>query len=78
MMASDIQTEDVSDLASRLEAMTDDEVFAAMKSLEMRSEDPTSDRDEILARIALVEDEIERRFPGQLLAPYRQWRTSSL
>ena len=77
-MASDIQTEDVSDLASRLEAMTDDEVFAVMKSLETRSEDPTSDRDEILARIALVEDEIERRFPGQLLAHYRQWRTSSL
>ncbi|PLK73189.1 hypothetical protein C0V73_00065 [Rhizobium sp. TH135] len=77
MMASDIQTEDVSDLASRLEAMTDDEVFAAMKSLEMRSEDSTSDRDEILARIALVEDEIERRFPGQLLAPYRQWRSGN-
>ncbi len=77
-MPSDIQTEDVADLASRLEAMTEDEVFAAMKSLEMRSEDPTSDRDEILARIALVEDEIERRFPGQLLAPYRQWRTGSL
>ena len=77
-MASDIQTEDVSDLASRLEVMIDDEVFAAMKSLETRSEDPTRDQDEILARIALVEDEIERRFPGQLLAPYRQWRTSSL
>ena len=77
-MPSDIQTEDVSDLGSRLEAMTHDEVFAAMESLEKRSEDSTSDRDEILARIALVEDEIERRFPGQLLAPYRQWRTSSV
>ncbi len=76
-MPSDIQTEDVSDLASRLAAMTDDEVFAAMKSLETRSEDSTSDRDEILAWIALVEDEIERRFPGQLLAPYRQWRTGN-
>ena len=76
-MASDIQTEDVSGLASRLEAMTDDEVFAAIKSLETRSEDPTSDRDEILARIAVVEDEIERRFPGQLLAPYRQWRSGN-
>lgn len=76
-MASDIQTEDVADLASRLEAMTEDEVFVAMKSLETRSEDSTSDRDEILARIALVEDEIERRFPGQLLAPYRQWRAGN-
>jgi hypothetical protein len=78
MMKSDILTEDVADLASRLQAMTEDEVFTAMKALEQRSEDPSSERDEALARIALVEDELERRFPGQLLAPYRNWQKSTL
>lgn len=74
MTESNISTEDVADLAARLEAMTDDEVFAAMKTLETQSEDVTSDRDEILSRIALVEDELERRYPGQMLAPYRNWK----
>ncbi|QDG94746.1 hypothetical protein NIBR502774_19890 (plasmid) [Rhizobium sp. NIBRBAC000502774] len=74
MTAKDILQEDVSDFASRLEAMTSDEVFAAMSSLEKHCEDEVDDRDETLSRIALVEDEIERRFPGQKLAPYRDWK----
>lgn len=74
MTRRDILTEDVAELASRLEAMTDDEVFTAMRTLESHSEDESGDRDEILSRIALVEEELERRFPGQLLAPYRTWK----
>ncbi|MFN3720428.1 MAG: hypothetical protein ACK4UW_16140 [Rhizobium rhizophilum] len=74
MMTSEILTEDVADFASRLEAMTEDEVFAAMRSLEISSENQSADRDDVLSRIALVEEEIECRFPGQLLAPYRNWR----
>jgi hypothetical protein len=74
MTASDILKENVSDLVLRLEAMTTDEVFAAMSALEEHSEAEASDRDEAISRIALVEDEIERRFPGQLLAPYRDWK----
>jgi len=77
-MTSDILAEDVATLASRLEAMTEDEVFAAMRFLEQRSEDASSDREEAMSRIALVEDELERRFPGQLLAPYLNWKKSSI
>jgi hypothetical protein len=54
--------------------MTVDEVFDAMRLLEQHSEDDVSDRDETLSRIALVDEEIERRFPGQKLAPYRDWK----
>ncbi|MEF3129686.1 hypothetical protein [Rhizobium leguminosarum] len=45
-----------------------------MSLLEKHSEDQVSDRDETLSRITLVEEEIERRFPGQKLAPYRDWK----
>jgi hypothetical protein len=72
--AKEILREDISDFASRLEAMTVDEVFDAMSLLEQHSEDDVSDRDEKLSRIALVEEEIERRFPGEKLAPYRDWK----
>ena len=74
MTAVEILRQDVSDFASRLEAMTIDEVFNAMSVLEKHSEDRLSQRDEVLARIALVEEEIERRFPGQKLTPYRDWK----
>ena len=74
MTTGDISTEDVADLASRLEAMTDDEVFTAMRTLEMLSEQNSGERDEIHSRIALVEEELENRFPGQLLSPYRKWK----
>lgn len=78
MTATDILNESVSDFATRLEAMTSDEVFAAMSALENRSEDDAGDREETLSRITLVEEEIERRFPGQMLTPYRDWKKSSL
>jgi hypothetical protein len=74
MSAKEIVRENIPDFASRLEAMTVDEVFDAMSLLEQHSEDDVSDRDETLSRIALVEEEIERRFPGQKLAPYRDWK----
>jgi hypothetical protein len=74
MTATEILQEDISDFASRLEAMKGDEVFATMSSLEKHSEDDASDQEETLSRIALVEEEIERRFPGQMLAPYRDWK----
>ncbi|WP_446737854.1 hypothetical protein [Rhizobium sp. CFBP 8752] len=78
MIANDVLNEDVSDFATRLEAMTSDEVFAAMSLLEKHSEDNASDREETLSRITLVEEEIERRFPGQMLTPYRDWKKTSL
>ena len=74
MTANDILNEGVSDFATRLEAMTSDEVFAAMSTLEKHSEDDASDREETLSRITLVEEEIERRFPGQMLVPYHDWK----
>ena len=74
MDPKEILREDISDFASRLEAMTIDEVVNAMSLLEKQSEDDVSERDETLSRIALVEEEIERRFPGQKLAPYRDWK----
>ncbi|MBB6510607.1 chorismate mutase [Rhizobium soli] len=77
-MANDFLNEGVSDFATRLEVMTSYEVFAAMSLLEEHSEDNASDREEILSRITLVEEEIERRFPGQMLTPYRDWKKSSL
>ncbi len=50
-----------------------------MRTLEAVSEGAESaGRDETLARIAIIEAEIERRFPGQLLAPYRDWKKSQL
>ena len=79
MAADNLLNDPVSDLASRLEAMTDDEVFTAMSTLEAVSEGTESaDQAEIVARIALIEVEIERRFPGQLLAPYRDWKKRNL
>ncbi|MBA9036231.1 hypothetical protein [Rhizobium leguminosarum] len=74
MDAKEILREDISNFAFRVEAMTIDEVFDAMSLLEKHSEDQVSDRDETLSRITLVEEEIERRFPGQKLAPYRDWK----
>ncbi|KAB1109350.1 hypothetical protein NOJ05_30705 [Neorhizobium galegae] len=74
MSAKEIVRENISDFASRLEAMTIDEVFDAMSLLEKYSEDDVSEREETLPRISLVEEEIERRFPGQKLAPYRDWK----
>ena len=74
MVANDILNEDVSGFATRLEAMTSDEVFVAMSLLEKHSEDDVGDQEGTLSRISLVEEKIERRCPGQMLAPYRDWK----
>lgn len=66
-------SEPVEYFASRLERMADDELFATMSKLENASE-ATEDAEETLARVALTETEIERRYPGELLAPYRNWK----
>jgi hypothetical protein len=68
---------DTAEFEDQLSAMTDEELFALMQKLEDESEDiPSEDRDssEVFARIAMVETAIEERFPGQLLAPYKDWQ----
>ncbi|WP_309239243.1 MULTISPECIES: hypothetical protein [Ensifer] len=65
---------DVVALSEQLRAMTDDELFTRMGELEKESERQSVPDQAVLATIALVETEIERRFPGQLMAPYREWR----
>ncbi|MDK4732276.1 hypothetical protein [Rhizobium sp. CNPSo 3490] len=75
MSANPLMTEPVEELATRLEAMTDDELFLTMSALEKASNAARNDATaEVLFRIALTEDEIERRYPGQVLAPYRDWK----
>ncbi|MGZ2488249.1 hypothetical protein ACVITL_006834 [Rhizobium pisi] len=75
MSANPLITEPVEELATRLEAMTDDELFLTMSELEKASNATQNDAaEEVLFRIALTEEEIERRYPGQVLAPYRDWR----
>jgi hypothetical protein len=68
---------DAGDFADRLRAMTDDELFSTMRDLEEKSEDirpEERDASDVFAKIALVETAIEDRFPGQLLAPYKDWQ----
>ena len=64
--------------AANLSVMTDDEIFSEMQALEQQSEVSAKDRgpelEAILGQIALVEQEIEQRFPGQALAPYKLWK----
>ncbi|WP_245369030.1 hypothetical protein [Rhizobium leguminosarum] len=62
--------------ASALEAMTDEELFTMMADLEIRSETwvKPSPQDEDFAKIVLTESAIERRFPGQMLKPYKEWQ----
>lgn len=67
------------DFVSALEAMTDEELFSTMKELEEISEAQVAggrplEETVIFSRTVLTENEIEGRFPGQLLAPYREWR----
>ncbi|MEZ2133060.1 MULTISPECIES: hypothetical protein [unclassified Sinorhizobium] len=67
------------DFASALEAMIDEELFSTMKDLEEASEAQVGggrsvEETATFSRTVLTENEIERRFPGQLLAPYREWR----
>ena len=68
---------DAGDFADRLAEMSDDELFETMRGLEEESEDirpDERDSSDVFARIALVETAIEDRFPGQLLAPYKDWQ----
>ncbi|RAS02508.1 hypothetical protein [Ensifer adhaerens] len=68
---------DAEEFADRLAAMTDDELFGLMQRLEAESEEvPTLARDtsEVFAKIALVETAIGDRFPGRLMAPYKEWQ----
>lgn len=72
---------DAAKFEDQLSAMTDEELFALMQKLEDESEDiRPEDRDssEIFARIAMVETAIGERFPGQLLAPYKDWKQSRI
>lgn len=66
---------DAAEFADQFSTMTNEELFALME--EDESEDiPVEDRDssEVFVRIAVVETVIEERFPGQLLAPYKDWQ----
>ncbi|WP_434734682.1 hypothetical protein NL154_30830 (plasmid) [Rhizobium sp. YTUHZ044] len=75
MSPNPLISEPVEELARRLKAMTDDELFLTMSELETASNAAENDAAaEVLSRIALTEDEIERRYPGQVLAPYRDWK----
>ena len=68
---------DAGDFADRLAAMSDDELFQTMQRLEEESEGIRPDQrdsSDVFAKIALVETAIEDRFPGQLLAPYKDWQ----
>ena len=72
-----MQDFDAVEFADRLAAMTDEEVFGLMEKLEEASESiRPEDRDDsdVFAQIALVETAIEDRFPGQLMAPYKDWQ----
>ena len=75
----DVEKTPVNEISDALEAATDDEVFAMMKSLEELTDNsrpaPSS---EIFAKIALVETDIEHRYPGQLMAPYKTWKLEKL
>ena len=68
---------DAAEFADDLATMTDEELFALMQTLEQQSEDvavEARETSDVFARIALVETAIEDRFPGQLLAPYKDWQ----
>ncbi|WP_327206226.1 hypothetical protein [Rhizobium beringeri] len=68
---------DAGEFADDLAVMTDEELFALMQTLEHKSEDiavEARDTSDVFAKIALVETAIEDRFPGQLLAPFKEWQ----
>lgn len=70
-------SQDTASFADELAAMTDEELFASMRTLEQESESGSQakhDISDVLARIALVEETIEDRYPGQALAPYKRWQ----
>ena len=65
----------VAEFASTIEKMADEELFELMAALEDASELEGDNTDtDVVSRIALVETEIENRFPGQLLTPFKRWK----
>ncbi|PDT21013.1 hypothetical protein CO674_25200 [Rhizobium hidalgonense] len=56
--------------------MSDDELFELMAELEIRGSTlaSCSPANEDFVKIVLVESAIERRFPGQMLKPYKAWQ----
>jgi hypothetical protein len=74
---SERQDLDVGEFADHLQAMADEELFLLMQDLEDESEDirvEVRETSDVFAKIALVATAIEDRFPGQLLAPYKEWQ----
>ncbi|MNT88218.1 hypothetical protein D3C72_2287450 [compost metagenome] len=68
---------DAEDFSDYLATMSNDELFKIMQELEEDSANIASeerDASDVFAKIALVETAIEERFPGQLLAPYKDWQ----
>lgn len=71
------QEKDPAAFVDALAAMTDEEVFTALEGLEHKSEHQArtgQNTSETLALIGLTETEIGRRFPGQGLLPYKNWK----
>jgi hypothetical protein len=65
----------IDEFAAEIVKMGDEDLFELMTALEDASEADGERTDtDIVARIALVETEIESRFPGQLLAPFKKWQ----
>lgn len=64
------------EFASALNSMTEEELFLMMSDLEVlsekRGEVPVNS--DLFSKIVLTESEIERRFPGELLLPYKNWK----
>jgi hypothetical protein len=69
----------IDEFATEIARMADEDIFELMAALEDASEADGNRTDtDIVARIALVETEIEGRFPGQLLAPFKRWKETRL
>jgi hypothetical protein len=73
---ANLMTRTEKEFASALASMTEDELFSTMRELENLSEEPGAEQinSPVFARIVLTESEIERRYAGQLLRPYREWK----
>ncbi|MBB3309593.1 hypothetical protein FHT78_001322 [Rhizobium sp. BK196] len=76
ILMRDFATVPEREFASALETMTDEELFELMADLERRSEasKQASSENEVFAKIVLTERAIEKRFPGQMLVPYKDWK----
>ncbi|TCU09638.1 hypothetical protein [Rhizobium sullae] len=69
------------DFARSIEKWTDEEIFELLAKLESESEEASSSDEvdaDLQAKIIVVGNEIETRFPGQLLAPFKKWKQDRL